>query len=211
MNKNTQGRDVGLFGNPAGRVSRVRYIKGPDGVRGTGTYFYGRSNSYIQFRNTGLLDTKRSMTLIAWVKHQGRSGPIFTYNPNGWGVHFWMVSARTLFIRFNRRGGHATKPLTVNIKRGRWQYVAATYNGRTGVAKLFLNNRFVRRRRIGRFKLATNQPVRMGAKNRDRRYFRGGISCMQIYSKALTRRSIVHLKKRCFLSKYLQISNLTNS
>lgn len=200
LNSKTRGRDVGLLGNQPGRVSHVRYIKGPDGVPGTGTYFFGRRNSYIEFRNTGRLDTQKSMTMLVWIKNQGGSGPIFNYNRRGWGVHFWMVSSRTLFVRFNRRGGRAVTPLKVNIRPGKWQYVGATYNGRTGVAKLFVNNRFVRRRRIGRFKLATNQQVRMGAKPNDRRYLRGGLSCMQVYNRALTGRAILGLKKRCFLT-----------
>lgn len=177
----------------------MRYIKGPDGVPGTGAYFSGRSNSYIEFRNTGRLDTKSSMTMLVWIKNQGGSGPIFSYNLRGWGVHFWMTSARTLFVRFNRRGGRAVTPVTVNIQPRKWQFVGATYNGKTGVAKLFVNHRFVRRRYIGRFKLATNRPIRMGAKPNDRRYLRGGLSCMQVYNRVLTKRAILHLRKRCFL------------
>lgn len=206
LNDKTRAGDVGLLRNPSGRVSRVRYIKGPDGVPGTATYFYGRPNSYIQFPNRGGLDTKNSMTLIVWIKNQGGAGPIFSYNLGGWGVHLWMVSSRTLFVRFNRRGGRAVTPLSVNIRRGVWQYVGATFNGRTGIAKLFVRDRFVRRRRLGRFKLATNQPVRMGAKPRDRRYLRAGVSCMQVYNRALSRSAIIHLKKRCFLtSKFINL------
>ena len=201
MNTKTRGRDISLSRNPAGRLVNVRAAVGPDRTRGGAYRFLGKFNSYAEFRNTGKLDTKNSMTLLAWIKHTGRNGPIFNYNPRGWGVHFWMTSPRQLFVRFTRRNRRQPAPVVYNrILPGRWQYVGATYNKRTGVAKLFVNSRFVASRRIGRFQLATNYPVRMGAKNdrRDRRYFRGSISCMQVYGVALSRRAILRKKKRCF-------------
>jgi len=202
LNGQFRGRDISLFRNPSGRLVNVRPVRGPDGTRDGAYQFTGRRNSYIEFRNTGKLDTKDSMTLLAWIKHSGRTGPIFNYHPRGWGVHFWMTSHRQLFIRFNKRqGNRATHPVIYNhLQHNRWQFVGATYNGRTGVAKLFVNHRFVAKRYIGRFKLASQYPVRMGAKNdgRDRRYFRGSISCMQVFGVALNRREILSKKRRCF-------------
>ena len=172
----------------------------PTACRGTATTFYGRSNSYIQFPNRGRLDTRLSITLLAWIKHQGRGGPIFNYMPNGWGVHFWMVAPRTLFARFTRRRGRRfTRAVSSRTVRYRtWEYVGATYDYRSGIAKLFVRNRFVASRRIGRIRLATNYPVRMGARVGDGRYFRGSISCMQVYKKALTAGQIIARRTRCF-------------
>lgn len=119
--------------------------------------------------------------------------------PNGRGVHFWMVSPTTLFIRFTkRRGRRSSRALTSRVQRSRWQFVGATYNGHTGRAKLFVNYRFTASAYVGRFRLATNYPVRMGARIGDGRYFRGRISCMQVFDKALSSRQILGRKKRCF-------------
>ena len=160
----------------------------------------GRSYSYIQFPNRGRLDTRRSITLLAWIYHQGRAGPIFNYMPNGWGVHFWMISPRTLFARFTRRRGRRFTRAVISraVRPNRWQLVGATYNGRTGWAKLFVNNRFTARARIGRIRLATNYPVRMGARIGDRRYFRGRIACMQVFDRALSRSQILRRRRRCY-------------
>ena len=121
--------------------------------------------------------------------------------PNGWGVHFWMVSPTTLFVRFTRRQRRLfTRHLQYRgIRHRKWHYAGATYSSRTGVAKLYVNNRLVARKRIGRFRLATNYPVRMGARIGDSRFFRGKISCMQVYSVALNSRQIAARMKRCFL------------
>ena len=121
--------------------------------------------------------------------------------PNGWGLHFWMINPRTVFIRFVHRGGNKGPALwSRTVKPGRWNLLASTYDRRTGKAKLYVNNRVVARKYIGRFRLATNFPVRMGARSGDRRYFRGAISCMQVYKKALTSQQIAARKRRCFTS-----------
>lgn len=200
LNGGVHGRDISLSRNPPGILSNVRTAPGPDRTRDGSYRFLGRANSYIEFPNREKIDTRRSITLMAWIYHQGRAGPIFNYKRNGWGVHFWMISPRMLFARFTRRRGlRFTKAvLSRRVAPRRWQLVAATYNHKSGQAKLFVQNRFVARRYIGRIRLATNYPVRMGARIGDRRYFIGRISCMQVYPMALTAGQINARKKRCF-------------
>lgn len=197
----TKGRDTGVFGNPPGILLNVRPAPGPDLRPGTATQFFGQPNSYIQFPNNGRLDTKRSITLLAWIKHEGKSGPIFNYNPNGWGVHLWMTGRSTLFVRFNRRGSASfTPPLSSNrVQPKRWRYVGATYDWKSGVAKLYVDSKVVASKQIGRgIALATNYPARMGARVGDGRYFKGRISCLQVYSEPLTSSQIASRKDRCF-------------
>lgn len=203
LNGLTRGKDISFGRNPPGTLSNVRPAQGPDNTR-TGSYqFFGLRRSFIYFPNRGGLDTKKSITLLASIYHEGRAGPIFHYKPNGWAVHFWMVTPRTLFVRFARRKGlRLTTPVASRtVVPRRWQFVGATYNYRTGVAKLFVNSRFVAAKRIGRIRLATNYPVRMGAIGRDKRYFKGRIACMQVYNGALSRWQIISKKKRCYRSK----------
>ena len=200
LNGGVRGRDISLSKNPPGILRNVRTAPGPDGTRDGSFQFQGRSTSYIYFPNRGKLDTRRSITLMAWIYHEGRAGPIFNYMPNGWGVHFWMISPRTLFVRFTRRRGRSFTKAVISRRVGprRWQLVAATYNHRSGRAKLFVQNRFVARKYIGRIRLATNYPVRVGARIGDRRYYRGRISCMQVYPLSLKAKQINERKKRCF-------------
>ena len=208
LSRNTKGRDVSLGGNPSGRIANVRPAPGPDGRPRSSYSFFGKPNSYILFPNRGRLDARRSITLLAWIFHQGRAGPIFNYNPRGWGVHLWMVGPRTVFVRFTKRGRRVRfTPALVSrsVHPGRWQFVGATYDQTTGVARLVVNRRVVASRRIGRIRLATNYPAVMGAKfdRRDRRYFRGRISCMQVYGTALTLSQIIKRRTRCFKRRKL--------
>lgn len=89
------------------------------------------------------------------------------------------------------------------IKPRKWQYIAATYDYITGYAKLYLDSKVIAKRKIGRIRLATNYPVRMGARRGDRRYFRGRISCVMVFDVALNPNQIARRKKRCFRGEVL--------
>lgn len=52
----------------------------------------------------------------------------------------------------------------------------------------------VKSRNIGQIKLATQYPIRIGARDGDERRFTGKISCLQIYDKALDEQQIGNLK-----------------
>lgn len=204
LTSKTRGRDMSMFGNPPGKLGYVRSAPGPDKLPGGSYQFYGRPDSYIEFPNRGKLDTRTSITIIAWIYHEGRAGPIFNYMPNGWGVHLWMVTPNTLFVRFTRRQGRTfTAPLSSRrITPRKWQYVAATYDYLTGYAKLYLDSRVIAQKKLGRIRLATNYPVRMGVRKGDRRYFRGRISCVMVFDVALNPNQIARRKKRCFRRKF---------
>ena len=174
---------------------------GPDGRPNTAMRFKGKRNSFIEFPNSnGKLDTKDSITLLAWIYPEGTAGPIANYHPNGWGVHFWLDTPRTLFVRFTRRGNRGyTKSLrSRGIRVNQWQYVGASYDRRTGIARLWINRRTVAKKYIGRVRLATNFPVRMGVRIGDRRLFKGRISCFQVFNYALNRRQIYSRERACF-------------
>ena len=79
LSKTKAGGDISITRNADARSKNVRYVEGPDGVPASATYFFGRKNSYITFPNGGALDTKYAITIIAWIRMEGRSEPIFNY------------------------------------------------------------------------------------------------------------------------------------
>lgn len=140
------------------------------------------------------------MTVLAWVYPEGRAGPLFNYHPSGRGVHLWFSTPRTLYARFMRRKGRrSTTPVrSRGIQLRKWQFIGASYNRNTGTAALWRNGKKIARKFIGRIRLATNYPVRMGARSGDRRYFKGRVTCLQVYSKALTKAQVRRAAKKCF-------------
>lgn len=73
--------------------------------------FQGTADSYIEIPNTGNLDTRHAMTILANVYPTGNGGPIVNYMTNGWGVHLWQFENNELFVRFVHRNGVFHKPI----------------------------------------------------------------------------------------------------
>ena len=191
-------RDISPSRNLPGKIVGALPPRGPDGQPEGAFKFRGRPDSFIEFPNNGRLDTKDSITILAYVNPES-AGPIFNYNPKGFGMHFWMVRPNVLFARFVKRSKKFTRPVATNrVKPRTWNWVAASYDKNTGYARLYVDSRISAERNLGRIKLATNYPVRMGARIGDRRFFRGKITCLQLFNVALTSRQIRAARKNCF-------------
>ena len=197
LQSRTRGKDVGLYGNPPGILGDVRPAVGPDGRPRTSYQFYGRRKSYIRFPNRGRLDAQKAITLLTWLYLEG-PGPIFRY-----GVDFSAGRGRSLSLQIFPRGSRNTRirPLIARgvLRYRTWQFVGASYEKTTGQTKIYVNGRLVSRKRLRRVRLGTNIPATMGAGGG--RYFRGKISCMQVYGRVLSRRQIIKRKRRCFRGK----------
>ena len=162
----------------------------------------GQKTSYIHFPNRkgGALDTSHSMTILAWFYPEGPAGPLFNYHPGAYGVHFWMLAARELYVQFvQRKGRQFTRPLRSRpIQLRKWQFLGASYDRKTGIAALWRNGRKIAKRFIGRIRLATNYPVRMGARIGDTRYFKGKVTCLQVYAAPLNEAQVRLAARKCF-------------
>ena len=143
------------------------------------------------------------MTMLCWVYYNGQDGPLFNYRTSGaWAVHLWVVNGQ-LFVRFNRRDYSFTNHLLHTALAGGWKFVGASYDRKTGDAKLWVNGAVVQTLNIGAgLDLAPQDSVRMGVKSGDGRFFKGRIAQMQVYEKALTQRQIQAIKQntQCKLS-----------
>ena len=205
LSVSSRGRDITHNANRPARLRGVYPVSGPDGQPGTAYRFKGRRNSFIEFPNRGSLDTKYSITLLVWIKPEGKPGPIANYHPNGMGVQFWLETPNKLMARFTRRGkrGGRRRRYTVavgsrRIRLNRWQFVGCSYDHKSGIARLWINNYRVTQKRIGRIRLATNYPIRMGEKIGDKRRFSGSISCFQVFNYALSQSEIRARQRTCF-------------
>ena len=199
LNSASKNRDISGYVNPPATFVGVYYARGPDNHPQGALSFRGRRNSYVLIPNNGCLDTRFSLTIIMWVYPES-SGPLLHFNPKGWGVHVWIISQFRLFARFVPRSGKSVTAVYKRIKPRQWNYIAASYDRRTGLATLWLDSLPIIQRRIGRFRLglATNYPIVIGSKPGDRRKFRGRIACVQMYNYAMSAAQIRSKKKLCF-------------
>ena len=189
--------DLSSHENPPGVPYGVQLAPGPFGQANGSYQFSGNSTSYIEFPNNGGLDTRYSMTLLAWVFLEN-TGPIFNYGVNYFGVHFW-VSGGYLFYRSVTRSGISINPLySCKINQGAWNFVGASYDYHSGVEKLWIEGKVCEEQNISTVELHTYGAVRMGVLTGDDRFLKGRISCMQVYNKALMEREVHAVRGLCF-------------
>lgn len=197
LNARYKARDV-IGGNPPGETNHVIPAVGPDDFEGGSFSFLGTPESYIEFPNDGKLDTKDSLTILAWIFPE-KEGPIFNFKRDGWGANLWLAQSRKLLAHFVERGHHElSQPLqSTKVVPNRWNFVGATYDNTTGRAGLWVNGKFEDSKNLGHIELATNYTIRMGAREGDKRNFRGRISCLQVYNVPLTSEQINDAKDNC--------------
>lgn len=190
LNSKFGTRDLSSKQNPAGIPSNVQLAPGPYGEPNGSYQFSGSSSSYIEFPNNGGLDTRKSLTLLAWVFPENGDGPIFNYGTDYFGVHLW-VAADKLFCRFvSMAGVYALALITKVLERSMWHFVGTSYDYESGLHKLWIDGKVYVVQSIGTFEIDTQSNVRMGVMTGDNRYLRGRISCMQVYNKALTENEV---------------------
>lgn len=143
LNGDLNGRDISPYKNPRAKLRNVRPVTGPDGLPSGAIELTGRRNSYVTFSNHGKLDTANEITITVWVKPK-KSGPIFHYKPQTWGgVHVWVVGRpgrRKWFVRFSSRSGKKVRAVrSSQIKMGRWNFLALTYDKIKGLGSIWRN------------------------------------------------------------------------
>ena len=202
FNPISRGRDMSPNKAPGAKFSNVGLTKGPDGLPSSSVELRGVSNSFIQIPNQGKLRATSVISIFAWIKPNGISGPIVNYGVGpAWETHLWLLNSKTLFARYVKVGGALTSPVSKSVlRRNAWSFVGTSYDGT--YARLWVNARNVATRKIGRIGLSTNGPIRIGAKIGDPRYYKGAIACVQLYRFALHQKQVERAMKQCIRREY---------
>ena len=124
--------------NPAGNASGVSLAPGPRDEPDGAYEFLGNVGSFIEIPRSGPLDTRHSITVMAWVLNQGSSGHIINYRRNALGYRLGFNKKKELFVRPQE---HAKGPewnsfqsYTDKGLKGTWtwHFVGATYDHDSG-------------------------------------------------------------------------------
>lgn len=198
FNDEFKASDISCYDNKPGKVVGAQLTTGPYGASKSAYDFAASKTNYIELPGSSYTDTKYSTTVLLWIYHSGFSGPIVDY-ANGYGVSLWMTGKDTLYGRIVSPDGTNHQFLSSNQigLQYSWHYVGIGYDYSTGIAILWVNGIKVQQAYIGSIELKTDGALRLGALDSDDRYFRGKISCLQVYDKALTASEILMAKERC--------------
>ncbi|XP_031566997.1 uncharacterized protein LOC116301965 isoform X2 [Actinia tenebrosa] len=187
----------------AGTAVGVSLAPGPDGKPGGSYNFPGSASSYIEIPQQAQLDTRFSFSFLVWIYNQGSLGPVFHYDiqSGSYAIHFYITgSPSMLFVRMVKRGSLAfVNALTHEMGTiNNWRYVGYTYDYSTGKQQLFVDGMKVNEGNVGSIQLSTNYKIKIGgAKYGDKRLFKGRVSCLQIFNKALTQAQVLAARTRC--------------
>ena len=191
-----------------GQASGVELAPGPDGSTGGSYKFSGNLSSFIYFTNNGGLDTRYSMTFLAWIYHEQTEGPIFSYYGPENGIRF-MLTEDGLFLASLRSSNFSyLKTLTSGILEPKtWHFVGASYNYVSGECILWINGSVYLKKEVSwPNELSTQQSVIMGAVPEQAEKYKGRISCVQLYDRVLTELEIKEAKEACLTVGEFNIS-----
>jgi len=193
LNKQFGTADVMRRSQITGRSNNVSLTTGPFNTTDGAYEFWGEENSYIEFPNgDNLLEVHNSISLMCWVRPEGKDGPLFQYDkyPLKWGVQIWINNNGKFFNRIVE-ANYKKKTAIVSkrpLGRGKWVHVAATYNHITGNNFIYVNGILNETRNIGTgFGIAAEGQVRMGAVRVDKqkRFLRAAVSHIEVYNFSL--------------------------
>lgn len=186
---------------PSGTPVGVTLAVGPNNNDGGSYQFHGSVGSYIEFPNNGGLDVQHSITILCWLYLESvEDGPIFSYGTHEQvrGVYFWISNQGNLYASYAHRNYSQLPSLETHqpLALNKWHFVGTSYDHDNGIASIWLNGERVVQQSIGAgITLATQDNVRMGAKDDDQRHLLGRIAAIQVFDAALTARQILEVKE----------------
>ena len=201
LNKHFNTSDTSCHANPPGLpVGSHPAISDPGGPGHSSYEFAGKRHSYIQILPSIAMGSPRSITILGWIFHTGFSGPIVSYISGELGFGLWTTLPDTLTAKLSQHSDSPVSSNKVNLDSS-WHYVGVSYDYPSGVLALWIDSVRVKETVVGKIQLATKGSLCMGACQGDEHYFKGRISCLQIYSKALSEDEVAVVKKRCSSEK----------
>ena len=192
-----RGRDIGPRRNQPGRLSNVKAAPGPNGLPGNSFYFKRRPAAYVDLPNTGSLDTKDSITILAMIYPEG-PGTVLEYRPSGIKVGITRAGAiRAVFKRRTKKPSKIVRSPRGRVRWRQWYYIGVTYDQKRGLATVWRESRPQTSKNVGWIQLATQPSVRLGGGPNFRTPYKGRIACVQIYSDALDGPQMKKVKDIC--------------
>ncbi|XP_078376213.1 polycystin family receptor for egg jelly-like [Oculina patagonica] len=185
LNASTGAKDSSSFGNPGGIIFNANSASGVYGETDGSYAFTGARTppSYIYLNGSGPLDTRYSITLLAWVYPERAGGEIISYwKDSNYGVGLSLDNSRPLFDVYSR--DQSTKHSLLgkdNLQLNQWHHIAAAYDNNTGHARLFVDGVQVGNKTMtGIFELETESGLWLGY------LFKGKIADVWIFNVSLS-------------------------
>ena len=182
-------------------VKNTNIVSGPDNTDNGATMFTGAAESQVKVENSTKLDTTYSLSVFLNVYVEG-SGSIVNYGTNrGVGLYYDKTNGEIVFHVVKRGTTDVIDELKAKVEPKKWYHVGGTYDYNTGKAYLYVDSKEEAVSGTPRVTmLATDSAVYLGAVVGVTDNFKGRVSCLQIFDRAVEKAEIDALKK-CELSE----------
>lgn len=195
--------DLSPNGATEAKSNKITFAPGPWKNLNGSFFFSGINDSFVHLGNNGELDTRFSTSIFAWVYLQNSTGYIYKYETvNGFSTSSLMVVHQSLGVQVTYMDRKTSKEYILYKKNilnsDIWNFIGTTYDYHTGIATIFVNNSVVTQKVLKvKMELGTASEVLIGGSTRSNKFFRGRISCLQVYDQALSVDQIIKVKSRC--------------
>ena len=185
-------------------------VSGPDNTENGATMFTGAADSQVKIENIAKLDTKYSLSIFLNV-YVEESGSIVNYGTDrGVGLYYDNTNGEIVFRVVKRNTTDLITEVKAKVDAKKWYHVGGTYDYNTGKTYLYIDNK---QEAVSdspkQDMLATDSTISLGAIALDTDKFKGRVSCLQIFDRAVEEAEIHNLKK-CLLSESFVFTSTYN-
>ena len=176
-------------------------VSGPDNTENGATMFTGAVESQVKIKNIAKLDTKYSLSIFLNV-YVEESGPVVNYGiDRGVGLYYDKTNGEIVFRVVKRNTTDLIAEVKAKVVAKKWYHVGGTYDYNTGKTYLYIDSKQVAVSDTHKQDmLATDSTIYLGAIAGVTDKFKGRVSCLQIFDRAVEEAEIDNLKK-CLLSE----------
>jgi len=194
LNRHCGGLEKSSRANLATLSPGVAWAAESDGIHNKPLQLRGTPDSFVEIPNHpgSFIDTRTSITLLMDIFPTGNRGSILSFRESGGGLQIvqdGVVDGKgVLTVRFARRDLTPTPPLTKAVlKLNAWNFIGASYDYDSGIARLWHDGNDVEAKYIGRkLELATQFSIRIGPLNAPvQRCFQGRVTDLHIFAESL--------------------------
>ena len=174
---------------------------GPDNTQNGATMFTGAAESQVKIENIAKLDTKYSLSVFLNV-YVEESGSVVNYGTDrGVGLYYDKTNGEVVFRVVKRNTTDLIAEVKAKVDAKKWYHVGGTYDYNTGKTYLYIDNKLEAvSDTTKQDMLATDSSIYLGAIEWVTNKFKGRISCLQMFDRAVEEAEIDNLKK-CELSE----------
>ena len=182
-------------------VKNTVIVSGPDNTENGATMFTGAAESQVKIDNIAKLDTKYSLSIFLNM-YVEESGSVVNFGTDrGVGLYYDKTNGEIVFRVVKRNTTDLITEVKVKVDAKKWYHVGGTYDYNTGKTYLYIDSKQEAVSNTPKQDmLATDSTIYLGAITGVTNKFKGRMSCVQIFDRAVEKAELDNLKK-CELSE----------